>query len=112
MAETSSIKTSIQMTPSEMQMYLQEFCGIPVALRHEGKTAINCCPHCGHRHVHSHWETGHTNALCKDKDRNVTITINGRDFIPNYGCVIHEHKLVSDGDDVHFETAAFLPPDE
>jgi hypothetical protein len=102
--------TELPLTPmcvEEMQKYLQEFCGIPVVLRLEGKTVVKC-PYCGGRHHHRLWEAGNIEALCEDWD--ISITVNGRDFIPNYGYTIYKYKLVKEDDSVHFEfTGSQIP---
>jgi hypothetical protein len=81
------------MSVEEMQIFLTEIQGKPIVLRHEGETEIKC-PYCGNLHTHSLWDAGHVEALCEDRD--IEITINGRAFIPNYGYTIYEYTPSND----------------
>lgn len=81
------------MTPAEMQTFLIEFYGIPIALRKQGDKKI-ICPYCKEIHIHSLMDRGYVTALCENRDK--SITVNDRIFTPNYGITIYEYASTKD----------------
>jgi hypothetical protein len=81
------------MSVSEMSWHLQQLCNIPVALRKEGETTV-ACPYCNESHFVGIVD-GYVAADCDDRSSNV-ITINDREFVPNYGLVIYEYRKSKD----------------
>ena len=87
--ETSN---GLPMTVKEMEKYLQDYYGRPIALRQEGSWNI-ACPYCKKHHVYEPGP-GHYPSQCSDdfKDDGGGIVINNRTFIPNYGITIYEYR--------------------
>ena len=75
----------------QMQEHLQEYHGVPVALRQQGMSSVKC-PYCLKIHHHGP-QPGYHPAGCDDDDHGMQIVISGRQFIPNYGCTIYECKV-------------------
>ena len=84
----------VPMSSEQMQAYLQEQYGVPIALRLQGTTMVKC-PYCDSLHDHE-TQPGHYVALCEDRGQRVFI--GDRFFVPNYGYTIFEYK---EGDGVN-----------
>ncbi|CAB9516720.1 expressed unknown protein [Seminavis robusta] len=80
---------SVPMKVGEMETYMQNYYGIPVALRLKGSTDV-ICPYCNEKHEHV--DPGHHVAECDERVRlNVELLISGRSFNPNYGYTVIEY---------------------
>ena len=76
------------MSLEQMRQYLQELYGVPVALREQGATVIDC-PYC--RELHDHGlTTGYQVASCDV--RHGGIVVGERYFARNYGYQVYEYK--------------------
>ncbi|CAB9513875.1 hypothetical protein SEMRO_619_G176410.1 [Seminavis robusta] len=91
---TNEYADRVPMSLKDMQAYLQSYFGIPIALRRQGDTMINC-PYCGKTHDHEP-EPGHHVAQCAEDDRGGGIVVGERSFVPNYGYTIVEY-VAKDG---------------
>lgn len=77
------IADGTSMTLRQMREYLQDYYGIPIALKEEGANAITC-PYCGELHYTA--RSGHQEAACtRDTGR---IIIGDRYCIQNYGYTV------------------------
>ena len=85
---------TIPMSLEQMQAYLREQYGVPIALRLQGTTTVKC-PYCDDQHEHES-QPGHYVALCEDRGRG--IAVRDKYFVPNYGYTIFEYK---EGDEVN-----------
>ena len=79
----------VHMTIRQMQTYLQDYHGIPIALREQGTSKV-ICPYCTKLHIHEPGP-GHFVADCDEKDRNMGISVGDRYFVPNYGYLLLEY---------------------
>jgi hypothetical protein len=75
-------------TTEQMRHYLQEYHGIPIALREQGATDITC-PFCHKQHF-EYPGAGHHVAQCEPSEWR-PITINGKSYVPGYGYTIYEY---------------------
>ena len=91
----TAIANGVPMDLEQIRQYLQELYGIPVALREQGVTVIDC-PYCGELHDHG-LQTGHQVASC-DVRHGVGIVLGGRYFSPKYGYRIIRYK---EGDEIN-----------
>lgn len=90
MTVDNSIAGGIPMDLKQMREYLQEYYGIPIALREQGARSVSC-PYCLKRHRQGPG-AGHRSADCDDNDRGMKIVIGERHFVPNYGYTIYEYR--------------------
>ena len=90
------------MNLEQMREYLQDYYEIPIALRQQGTTNIEC-PYCGKKHDHGQ-QPGHHVAGCAGSEYGTGITVKERFFVPNYGYTIFEYE---EGDGVNELT---IPP--
>jgi len=97
MAETNAneneIADGIPMTLEQMREYLQDYYGIPIALREQGVTTVTC-PYCLKVHEHG-FVTRHQEALCENPE--MALVIGMRNFIPSYGYTIMEYYVNGHG---------------
>ena len=90
MANDYSIANGVPMGLERMQVYLQEYYGIPIVLRRQGDTKVKC-PYCGKIHEYPEG-SGHHEAQCDEESRYSTgIVVGDRSFVPNYGYTIIEY---------------------
>lgn len=85
----NAIADGITMTLEQMREYLQDYYGIPIALREQGIMTVTC-PYCLKAHEHG-FVTGHEEALCENPEMGLTIGM--RNFIPSYGYTIFEYHV-------------------
>ena len=74
------------------QLEVQNTCGTPTALRLQGTSKVKC-PYTGH-YFECETPPGHVEAECENRE--TILTINGRDFIPNYGFTIYDCTINDD----------------
>jgi hypothetical protein len=72
-ANDNSIAGGIPMNLEQMQEYLQDFYGIPIALRERGTKTVKC-PYCLENHEHGTLD-GHQRAGCKEGKGLMTLEI-------------------------------------
>jgi hypothetical protein len=77
-----------KMTIEQMRYYLQEYHGVPIALREQGATDVTC-PFCHKQHF-EHPGAGHHVAQCEPSEWS-PVTINGKSFVAGYGYTIYEY---------------------
>jgi len=94
--DLSGVINGQKMSPPQMRDFLQYQLGVPVALRNAVTQEI-LCPYCHQQHFHDQSEIGYTRALCGEEYAEATVTINEREFIPNYGYILFDFKLKPDG---------------
>ena len=80
------------------QLEVQDTCGTPTALRLQGTSEVKC-PYTG-QHFEHEGPPGHVEAACENRES--ILTINGRDFIPNYGLTIYDCVIEDATVYVHF----------
>ena len=80
------------------QLDVQDACGTPTALRLQGTLEVKC-PYTG-QHFECEGPPGHVEAACENRES--ILTINGRDFIPNYGLTIYNCIVEDDTVYVNF----------
>jgi hypothetical protein len=86
----------VPMSSEQMQAYLQEQYGVPIALRLQGTTTVKC-PYCDSLHDHGP-QPGYHVALCDDRGQGVFVR--DRYFVPNYGYTIFEYKESDRGNEL------------
>lgn len=81
-----------KMSPEEMRTFLQLQLGVPVAIRSAESPDVTC-PYCSEKHFHDPSELGYARAQCAEIFKDSVISINDREFVPNYGYILFEYKL-------------------
>jgi len=86
------IANGIPMTAMQMREYLQEYHGIPIAIREQGSPLVSCT-YCYNIHEHDPAEQGHVTAGCiDDNPYGFGIIIGEKHFMPSYGYTIYEFR--------------------
>jgi hypothetical protein len=89
----NAIASGTPMSVKQMETYLQDFHGFPVAVRQQGTNHITC-PYCKKHHHHDPG-SGHYEAQCEEENYGTAgIVIGSRSFIPAYGYTIIEYEEV------------------
>jgi hypothetical protein len=90
MTNNNSIADGMPINLEEMRLYLQDLYGIPIVLRQEGTTTVNC-PYCFKIHEHT-GPPGKYIAGCDITDRynGSGIVIGQRHFVAGYGYKLYD----------------------
>jgi len=84
------IANGIPMTAMQMREYLQEYHGIPIAIREQGSPIVSC-PYCYNNHEHDPAEQAHVTAGCIDDNPNgFGIIIGEKHDMPSYGYTMYK----------------------
>lgn len=88
-ANTNVVANGLPMSLEQMRSYLQESYGIPIVLREEGKTTVEC-PYCAKEHDHDP-APGHYKPACEPSPGR-GLVIGERSFVPAYGYKVMEYR--------------------